>query len=370
VAPAVVGDTLVLTGYGSGITNTALFAYPLVPDAPRGVHLQLTNREFFGTPAEPPVLVGDDLVMPVYEQLLKIGPDGSTTVLSETPDVTQTGAAVADGIVVARNNELVQGRRLADGELLWEAPGGPPEIGAVPATDGQTVFYGYVDVGLVAADLQTGEVRWATPVVGQKSTTTPLPLPDGDVVYGGGGLARYDGATGEELWRDPEAVLFAPAAHAGGVVYAVGLSETENSGALIAVDAATGDRLWSTPVADPAPFLGPAVGAGVVVSFDGQVAHAHDAHSGEELWSFTMSRAPIGAPFVADGKVFLAEGGNGRDVQDDEYRISVHDVRTGRLLASWHPVGTPLSTRPIVTGAPGGRLLVPDLGLTVVEAVE
>ena len=370
VVPGLVGDDLVLVAAGNGATNSVLFAYPTRAGASRGVHLRLDHREFLGAPAEPPVLAGDDVVMASYTQLLRIGPDGGTTVLAETPDSTHAGAVVADDIVVTRTGDQVQGLRLEDGSVLWEAPGGEPSFGTVPATDGTTVFYGIADAGLAAVDLHSGAVRWATPVPDQQSATTPTVLPDGDVVYGGGGLARYDGATGAELWRDPDAQLFGPAAYAGGVVYALTVSRSADTAAVGAYDAATGERLWARPVRDPAPFQGPAVGDGVVVSMDGHVARAYDARTGAELWSLTMRRTPSGVPVVADGHVLLVQSGNGHDLEDAEYRLTVHDVRSGRLLGSWEPVGAPISGRPQVGSTPDGRLLVPDLGVTVVEVSE
>jgi outer membrane protein assembly factor BamB len=372
VEPALVGDDLVLTAFGSGVTNTVLFAYPTTAEAASGggVHLRLSNRVILDTPAEPPVLAGDDIIMGSAERLLKIAPDGSATTLAETPGSTHTGAMVADGIVVTRDDDSVQGLRLDDGKVLWEAPGGPQAFGSIPATDGKTVFYGVQDVGLAAADLHTGQLRWATPVPGQQATMTPLLLPDGDVIYGGGGLARYDGATGHEVWRDPDAVVFGPTAYADGTVFALSVSPTAGGAAIAAYDAASGKQRWTHPVADVAPFVGPGVGDGVVVSLDGHTAHAYDAGTGEELWSLALRRQPAGSPVVADGHVFIVQAGNGRNVEDEEYRVTVHDPRTGRLVAAWQPTAALISGRPHVSGTQDGRLLVPDLGVTIVEAVE
>jgi outer membrane protein assembly factor BamB len=369
VEPALVGDDLVLVAFGRGQTGTVLFAYPTTREAPHGVRLRLSHRTFLESPAEPPVLVGDDLVMAAFDQLLRIRPDGSHVVLAETPDSTHSGAVVADGIVVTRDEDSVQGLRLEDGKVLWEAPGGAPSLGSVPATDGTSVFYGIEGLGLASADLHTGQLRWATPVPGQHTQMTPLVLPEGDVVYGGGGIGRYDGDTGQEEWRVPDAVVFGPMAYAGGVVYALTVS-TSGGAAITGYDAGTGKPLWTHPVSDAAPFVGPGVGNGVVVSLDGHVAHAYDAATGAELWSLGMRRAPFASPVVTDGHVFLVQSGNGRNVEDDEYRVSVHDPRTGRLLAAWQPGNALIGQgRPMVAGTTDGRLLVPELGLTIVEAV-
>ncbi|HRK47231.1 MAG TPA: PQQ-binding-like beta-propeller repeat protein, partial [Nocardioides sp.] len=234
VAPALVGDDLVLVAAGNGETRSGLFAYPTNGATSPGVRVELAHRDVLAAPAEPPVLVGDDIVSASSTQLLRIAPDGGTTVLAETPDATHAGAVVADGVVVTRTGDQVQGLHLEDGKVLWEAPGGEPSFGTVPATDGTTVFYGIEGAGLAAVDLHSGAVRWATSVPDQETATTPLVLPDGDVVYGGGGLGRYDGATGEQEWRDGDALLYGPAAYADGVVYALTVSRASDDATLAA----------------------------------------------------------------------------------------------------------------------------------------
>jgi len=299
-----------------------------------------------------------------------VTPDGAQTMLQTSPDTIQTGAVVADGIVIARRKDTVQARRLGDGGLLWEAPGGDPSFGALPAVGGNTVAIPDSSTGLSAVDLHTGRPLWSTPIPTQVSTSTPLVLPDGDVVYGGGGLARYDGATGRPKWSDPQAYLFTPPAYAAGMVFAIGVSPTLDQAALGAYAAATGTLLWSHPVSDPQPFLGPAVADGVVVAMDGHVAHAYDAATGDELWSVAMERAAGGAPYVADGKVFLTESGNEKDVVGDNYfRLSVHDLHTGRFLSAWEPGSVPLTLAPNVGLTVDGRLILPTgLATDIVEA--
>jgi outer membrane protein assembly factor BamB len=305
--------------------------------------------------------------MPVLGELFKVGPDGDTARLLRSPEGMQTGAAVAGGTVVARSSDQVQARRLADGELLWKAPSGAANYGSTPAIGRSTVFFGVEGQGLSAVDLETGAPRWATPVPDQISTPSPVVLPGGDVVYGGGGVGRYDGATGQVAWQDTELHLVAPPAYADGVVFGAGLSPGTEP-VFAALDAATGRRLWQHEMTDPPFFLAPAVGGGVVVSVDGRVVHAYDVRTGDELWSLAMSRSPGGAPVIADGHVFLTEAGNGRDLDDEAFRVSAHDLRTGRFLMAWEPGAMPVAPVPDVGGAPGGPLLVPTtLDLAVVE---
>ena len=119
VSPAVVGDCLVLTAYGGqGTTDTVLFAYPLTQDAPQGVQLKVTPRTVPGLVTEPPELVGDDLVVSIPNGVATVAPDGAQTMLQTSPDTIQTGAVVADGIVIARRKDTVQARRLDDLSLI------------------------------------------------------------------------------------------------------------------------------------------------------------------------------------------------------------------------------------------------------------
>ncbi|QIG44570.1 PQQ-binding-like beta-propeller repeat protein [Nocardioides anomalus] len=370
VAPALVGDDLVLTGSANGTTDTVLFAYPVRDGAAAGgVSLRVDLRDVPGYPNEAAALAGDDVLVPVGQDLVAVGPDDASRTV-QTGDVgVQTTPVVAGDVVVSRNGKHVEARRLDDGTQLWELPSGDPEYGASPATDGTTVVYAHTDGVLVAADLRTGDVRWTAPLDGQNGSSQPLLLPDGDVVYGGGGLARYDGATGDVRWRDPATHLLGPAAYAGGTVYAAGYDPATNEGRLVAVDAATGERRWSVPLTLPPLYLGPAVGAGVVVAYDGPTAHAYDATTGDELWTLTGSRPAAGGPAVVDGRVLLVQRGNNDDLEDDEYRLSVQDARTGRLLAAWEAPGTPPGRTALTAVTPDGRLLMPSLGLAVVQVV-
>lgn len=371
VAPALVGGTLVVTAFvGSGPTHTVLYAYPVDKTAPAsGVMLRLRSRTVPGVPNEPPTLVGDRLVMAAGQELLVVSPDGKARTLLKSKGI-QTGAAVEGGVVVARRNEEMQARRLEDGEELWSAAGGPSDYAALASTSPDMAFYGIAGLGLTGVDLQTGLPRWASPIPEMRLVVTPVTLPGGDVIFGGGGLARYDGASGEREWWSPDAHSINTPIHADGVVYADGVGlESGNSG-IGAYDAKTGERLWWHPKGSVQRHVGPATGSGVVVSGDGTgLVSGLAAADGEVLWEIRLRHALAGAPVVQDDFVYLSEGGTGQDARDVDYRISVHELETGQFVGSWEPAAMPLTASPNVGGSPGGPLLVPtNADVTEVEA--
>jgi outer membrane protein assembly factor BamB len=371
VSAALVGDSVVLSAFAGGdLVHTMLVAYPVGPGAGTGLVPRLAGRRSPGTPNEPPVLSGDDMVVPTGSELVRVGPDGATLSLLESPGTLQTGAALADGLVAARSRKKLQVRDLRDGSLLWERTSGETGFGTTPAIGGSRVVASSAEGSLEAYDLLSGRPAWSTPIPTQLFVTAPLVLPDGDVVYGGGGVARYDGATGRQVWQDPTLHMVAAPAYADDVVLAAGIDPTGGPARFVALDAGTGAVQWEHEMTDPPFYLAPGVGDGVVVSLDDRVATAYDVHTGERLWSLTMAHEPGGTPVVADGHVFLVEAANGRDLDSPDYRISVHDLRTGRLLTAWEPGAMPITPAPDVGPGSGGRVVVPTSVLLAVMEVQ
>jgi outer membrane protein assembly factor BamB len=216
-------------------------------------------------------------------------------------------------------------------------------------------------VGLAALDRQ-GVQRWFTPIRDSGGTTTPLPLPGGDVVYGTGTIARYDGTTGDLVWSVPDAALFTPTAYDGGLVFA-DLVRNEHQSGLAAIDATTGAIRWTRPNSAQQLLLGPAAGEGVVVYSDttGLVAGL-DGASGDELWTLRVETSLAGVPVIDDGRVYLAEQGRQEDLNQRASRVSAYDLRSGAFLGSYEPPDSSNSTRPVVGTTPDGDLLVPATG--------
>jgi outer membrane protein assembly factor BamB len=368
VTPALVGDDVVFSlSLVNGLGSGALFAYPVSrspENAAVGVGLRLRFRAAPAVPNEEPVPVGDSVVMAGGPDLLRVPPDEASTTLTTTPSGLQLGAVAGDGTAYTRVGDQLQAIRVADGTVSWSVPAGAGNLQSQPAVDGDQVVVGSPDVGLLAVDRATGRTRWTAAVPDALSVARPVPLPGGDVLYAGGALSRYDGATGRPLWRADDTYLFGPPAVAGDTIVAQTVGAQAPAG-IGGYDVATGEPRWFVEQPGIPSFLGPAVQDGVVVAVDTtNRVTARSAADGRELWSLQLHHGLSGQPVIADGRVLLVESGIAMGLTDPDYRVSVHDLRTGRYLGSWEPGVMPFQ----VVGVPrigrtdDGHLLVPATG--------
>lgn len=370
VSPGLVGDDLVFTATTSGdFSGTVVYAYPVRGEGD-GVLLHLTEHDLPGVPNEAPVLVGDDLVVSTADRLVRSGPDGAVDLA--TADTLMAGAVVRDGTAYVRVGSQLQAVDVTSGEVAWSFEAGFPELGAQPGVGADTVFVGLAGTELVALDRDTGRVRWRVTVDDGYSTQVPLVLDDGDVVYGGGPLTRYDARTGAPVWQAPDTYLFGTATRSGGLVYAQVIGAEQPPG-LAAFDPATGERVWFADQPAIPDYIGPAAGEGIVVATDteGTVA-GWDAESGSQRWSVDLGRPLAGTPTVADGVVLLVEAGTGRGLTDRDYRVTALDLHTGDFLGAWEPGIMPFHVldAPLVGASEDGHPLVPVTGsLAEVEAL-
>ena len=361
LAPALVGDALVFGGtVTAGGYPVALFAYPVrEQDGPTsGVFFSASTRAFGASPADEPAVSGDTIWLPGIDGVLyRSGDDGPPEPVHTTESL-QPGVAVGADLVVAQRDDRFLAYPADGGEPLWESPAASPVLGVRPAISDDTVFLPQWQVGLVATELD-GTPRWTRPLDGSISPTSPLPVPGGDVVYGGAGLARYDGETGAEVWQVSGALLPGQPTYADGVVYA-DVSRSVGASGLGAFDLATGRQRWL--VDNPTQLFGgrPAVSDGVVVDADaaGRV-FAVDAADGALLWELRLSSAPAGSPIVLDGRVYLYEMGRTEDLFQRSVRLTAHDLHTGRFLGAFEPTTSAFGDRPVATATSDGRIAIP-----------
>ncbi|MDP3893105.1 PQQ-binding-like beta-propeller repeat protein [Nocardioides sp.] len=361
IEPTVIRDTLVIGAAVSAAENTAaLYAYPLSPAATtRGVYLRTDDVRELGTaPSGVPVSADGTVFVAATDSVLyRATRDGAVPI--HTSSQFQPPPAVGQGLLVAQHDEEYVAYPVAGGDPLWRLPTEAPTPGVQPAIGEDAVFLPQYQVGLSAVAFD-GTPLWDRPLLGAFGPTSPVLLPGGDVVYGAAGLTRFAGDTGETVWTDPDALLPGFPAYAEGVVYADVISQTAESG-LRAYSADDGRRLWSVPVPDPLFGGGPAVAEDVVVDVDsGGVVRALDARDGAELWSLRLTSTPAGAAVILDGRVYLMELGRTEDLFTRDLRLSVHDLHTGRFLASYEPATTPYLSAPVLGPGPDGTVLVPN----------
>ena len=361
IDPAVVGDTLVIGAAVSAPESTAaLYAYPIgEAGRTRGVYLRTDDVRSLGTaPSGVPVSDGDTLFVAGTDSVLyRLTRDGAVPI--HTSEQFQPPPAVGQGLLVAQHDEEYVAYPVEGGEPVWTFPTVAAVPGVQPAIGDDAVFLPQYQVGLSAVGLD-GTPLWNQPLANAYGPTSPVVLPDGDVIYGAAGLTRFAGDTGEAVWSDPDALLAGFPTYEGGVVYADVISQTAESG-LRAYDAETGRRLWSVPVPDPLFGGGPAVADGVVVDVDsGGVVRAVDARDGSELWGLRLTTTPVGGAVVLDGRVYLMEVGRVEDLFARDIRLSVHDLHTGRFLGAFEPATTPFLSAPVLGPGPDGTVLVPN----------
>jgi len=171
---------------------------------------------------------------------------------------------------------------------------------------------------------------------------------------GGGDLAAYDPATGEQLWCDDESgsITSAPAV-TDDTVYIT------NGGDAIAIDQFTGTRRWTFTPTDFSPLTEtPAIANGVVYVTGGSAVFALDQATGHRIWRHNLEpQANISAPSIANGIVYV--GGVAL------YALNAVD---GHIVWRNRSAGVNVSTPAIAEGRVFVNAEDPDFGLWAFDA--
>lgn len=354
----VAGDLVVVSQGADPMAAATLYGYPVDGGPGDGELLDLRPRRIPSPPTEPVTPLDDgDVLVPGYDQdLVRVDPEGHASTLAHDAGRVASGGVLADGLVVADvDNQLVAVPERG-GPPVWTLDTGDNYLGSVPVVGDHTVYAGS-DGSLVAIGLADGEPRWSVPVEHGLLPGRPLVLADGDVVYGVG-LARYRAATGETVWSHPDQVAVGPPVESDGSVVAE-VQGTDGTSGVGSWDATTGRQRWFVAGA-PEPYVGPAVGQGLVVWVDGSgTVQALDADTGRVAWSLPLQGRAAGVPAARDGRVYVAVAGLPDDFSQRDYRVLALDLTTGRFLASWEPQSQPNWVVPSVTPGADSALLVP-----------
>jgi outer membrane protein assembly factor BamB len=248
---------------------------------------------------------------------------------SYAPEVGPVGNPnVFDGRVVATDmgGHLVAVDAMTGSES-WRSEG--VAFSSDATFDGDTLYIGAADGTLVALDASSGAVRWTVPVSTSGGEVWSPAFADGRLYVSerSGDLVAVDVATREIAWRVPTgSSSTGTAVVADGIVFLGTYDGFE--GSLSAFDGVTGRLLWS--VAEP--LWAPAVSDGVAYSGGEDVATAHSATTGRELWRFELDGV-VRAPAVADGIVYVPA--------ESEHRVYALEAASGRVLWSYDVDGQP-----------------------------
>lgn len=261
-----------------------------------------------------------------------------------------TTIAVAEGLVFTACGELDSGGLLvtgicayseSNGKTAWSyfAPCncGPESALDTPLTyDNGTIYFAYgygTGTGyshyLLALDAKKGTQQWAYAIGGNNAVSGAAPAVSGGKVYFGGdcgasgfGVCALSQEDGSIVWGSTtNADVRQLTANEDGV-YAQICSDGPG---LVKLDAATGSQRWTFGPAGcgGGTHLGPVAISGKEVYYSEDHLYALDAKNGREKW-VTSGQAPLSAPSIANGVVYVAGGtaGDGSQASASAYDAS------------------------------------------------
>jgi eukaryotic-like serine/threonine-protein kinase len=230
---------------------------------------------------------------------------------------TGAGPVVHDDTVIAITNEKVAALSFDDGEVRWElaresGPAGPAAI------DGDLVVYAEgkgEDSAVAAVSLQAGEERWRldtdSPVVGGVTVSDRVAF----IGARDGSVRAIELDSGRERWSfKASGRVETPPAVAGGLVLVVAEALKSGRASAHALNASTGDEEWSFSPERIALGASPVTANDDVAVFGlGDLSvYAFELDSGVERWS-VRSRAPFSArmlPAFPDDVLIGDRGGH------------------------------------------------------------
>ena len=265
---------------------------------------------------------------------------------------------VAGGAVVIADpsDGGVLGLDAATGKKLWSIPSSATGGGGVLglAGDGDAVFGGYAAKsdtrgGVTALSASTGTVLWTTEFDQNLDNNGGVAGAAGTVyaTTSNGEIYAYHAATGIRQWRiHGRGVKFGGNASplaSGGVIY---VCSSNKPPVLYAIHAATGGQLWKRPLGteDDATWLVVSEGVLFVGDTTGQSAgylSARDAATGGQLWKKPVTGGVFPVAVTA-GNVVYSGSNNG---VLDAWRAS-----TGQHLWSYSGSAAPIASNMVVAG--------------------
>ena len=280
---------------------------------------------------------GDDVLMstPVFSKGLIVIGSGHNGFLKPDDAVSQIWGRPGGNSVYAFTQNT--------GRPIWRFHTEGEDM-PTPAIDGTTVIFGNGDAHAYALDLNTGLLKWRTPLAGAV-TMASTAIDGGTAFISSCHNAPYycetralDVRDGHTLWTNPNGGSDCAPAVAGGLVFVNTNQDdprfhTGGFDVVAALDERTGQTRW-TYQTDPGPYTFPATNerqiAGTVadgvlyqpIGTDSRVI-AFDSQSGRIIWNLRTWADVKMSPVIAHGHVYFGDlGGILYDV----------DQQTGHVL--------------------------------------
>ena len=217
---------------------------------------------------------------------------------------------------------------------------------------GASGFPGQSDPYVVALNAQTGVPMWSYDPGPGALGSAPLAVSGGNVFFdcvvpgNVEGICAVAQSGGALLWHATTGATTSAFSIAAGVLYA---SNVQNF--VVALNAATGAGLWSSSGAIGKSMYPPAIASGAVYVAGNTTLSSLQGASGKQRWSKSLSCAPQSSPSVADGVVYVYQGGNNCPA------VSAFNAKTGAQLSSFTISTASFGVSPVIEN---GTLYVAD----------
>lgn len=216
---------------------------------------------------------------------------------------------------------------------------------------GVSGFPGQSDPFVVALNAKNGKPIWTYDPGPGALGSAALAVSAGNVFFdcvtpgNVSGICAVTKSGGALLWHATTGNVVTAFSVGAGVLYA-----SNDQNIVVALSAATGAQLWSSAAAIGKSMFPPAIANSAIYVAGTNSLSALKTTNGRALWSATLTCPPESSPSVANGVVYVYQGGNNCPA------VSAFNAKTGALLSKITS-GTSFGVSPVIAN---GTLYIAD----------